>query len=154
MNLGLIIICHNCAYRIDKDGVIDCIGRAKNLRICLVNNDSSDKTHDLLNAIKENCENISVVNVKKHKSDTSAVRAGVRYMVNQFNIRYLGYVTNLNNHEIIGLIDTISQNQNMILNYYLSELNKRKIKQTLFKSIFSVPDCLEELNLMIPVNNG
>ncbi len=147
MKLGIIIICHNNENDIDRDFFINHSNKEKNLEICLVNNDSKDNTSDLINMIKENCNNVSVVNVKKHKSDTLAVRAGARYMFNRFNLRHLGYVTNLNNYEMNCLFETISNNQEAILNYNLRILSKKQTRQTLFQSLFSVTDYLKKLKI-------
>lgn len=150
MKLGIIIICYNNAKDFDIDFFINYSNKLKNLEICLVNNDSKDNTYDLIKMIKEQCKNVSVVNIKKHKSDTSAVRAGARFMFNHFNIKHLGYIINLNKYEINSLIQTISNNQNAILNYNLSVLNMKETRQTLFQSLFSVTDYLSKLKINFP----
>lgn len=151
MKLGIIIICYNNAKDIDKDLYINCLNKVENLEICLVNNDSKDNTYDIITMIKEQCENASVVNVKKHKSDALAVRAGARYMFNQFNLKHLGYIIGLNNYEMNSLLETICENQNVILNYNLRVLNEKHTKQTLFQSIFSVIDYLKKLKINFPI---
>lgn len=149
MKLGIIIICHNNENDIDRDFFINHSNKESNLEICLVNNDSKDRTFDLLNAIKESCKNVSVVNMKRHKSATSAVRAGARYMFNKFNLKHLGYVSNMQNYEINTLFKTISENQEALLKYDVAVLESKETRQTMFQSLFSVPEYLKKLELNI-----
>ncbi len=149
MKLGIIIICHNIENDIDRDFFINHSNKEENLEICLVNNDSSDRTFDLINTIKENCKNVSVVNMKKHKSATSAVRAGARYMFNQFNLKHLGYISNMNNYEMNGLFETISEHHEALLNYNLTVLKSKETRQTMFQSLFSVTEYLKKLELNV-----
>jgi len=92
MKTGIIIIFHNYAEEIDKDFFKEHISKADDVEICLVNNNSNDSTYQLLKEIGEKCKNVSVVNINKFKTDNSAIRAGVRYLVNQFNLREIGYI--------------------------------------------------------------
>lgn len=151
MKLGVIIICHNSEQKIKKDLIFNSLNDMKNLKICMVNNDSKDNTYELLKMIKEQCANISLVNVKKQKSDTAAVRAGARYMYNHFNLRHLGYVLNFNNFEMNSLMEIICKNQKAILNYNIRELNKKETKLTLFQSLFSVTEYLKKLKIISPI---
>ena len=151
MKIGIIIIFHNNERDIDSNFFIGHFNKADNLEMCLVNNDSRDNTYQILKEIKKECKNVSVVNIKKFKSDLSAVRAGARYLFNQFDLNHIGYVnvTMLNTHQfhdLNGLIKAISENQDVILKYSIKVLEKQETKQTLFQSLFSVIDYLKKLN--------
>ncbi len=151
MKIGIIIIFHNNERDIDSNFFIGHFNQAENLEMCLVNNDSRDNTYQMLKEIKEECGNVSIVNIKKFKSDLSAVRAGARYLFNQFNLQHIGYASsksfNTKYHGLNGLIKAISKNQDDILKYNIQILEKHEIKQTLFQSLFSVIECLKKLNI-------
>ncbi len=145
MKLGIIIICYNNEKDIDVDYCAKYLNNIQGIEICLVNNHSKDNTYDILKEIKECCKNVSIVNIKKFKSDSSAVKAGARFMTNQFNLKHLGFVnTNMvNDYENLNmLIKDIKDNQIDILNYDQSLLNNKGIKLTLFQSLFPVIDYL------------
>ncbi|WP_397364633.1 glycosyltransferase [Olleya sp. R77988] len=151
MKIGIIIIFHNNETDIETSVFIEQLNQTKNIELCFVNNNSKDNTYQLLNEIKEGCSNVSVVNVKKFKSDVSAVRAGARFMFNKFNLKHLGYVsTNLlttKYHGLKGLINAINENQEVILKYNIETLEKHEIKLTLFKSLFSVVEYLKKIKV-------
>ncbi|AXO80413.1 glycosyltransferase [Olleya aquimaris] len=151
MKIGVIIIFHNNENDIDTDCFIQQIQKTPNLELCLVNNNSKDNTYKILDQIKQCCNNVSVVNINKFKSDVSAVRAGARFMASQHDLEHLGYATanllNKNEHGLNGLIKAISKNQDLILDFNIENLKKRDIKLTLFKSLFSIIDYLKKLNV-------
>jgi hypothetical protein len=145
MKTGLIIIFHNIENHMDTSFFIEQIKKASNLELCFVNNNSKDNTNELLNDVRDECSNVSVVNVRKFKSDISAAKAGARFMFNEFDLKYLGYVStnmlNIKHHGLNGLIKLITENQDAILNYRMKTLKK---KQTLFQSLFSLLDYLKK----------
>ncbi|WP_298496264.1 family 2 glycosyl transferase [uncultured Algibacter sp.] len=149
--IGIIIVCHNDEKNIDKDKFIKHLNKTKYLDLCFVNNASRDTTYQVLKDIKEMSKtNVSIVDIKKFKSDISAVRSGARFMFSQFDLKHIGYVsTNLLNnkkHSISGVIKHIRENQDVILNYNNKLKEKSSIKKTLFQSVFSITDYLEKIN--------
>lgn len=151
MKIGIIINFHNNEKDIDPNVFIKQFIKTSHLQFCLVNNASKDNTFELLNEIKNKCCNVSVVNVKKFKSDISAIRAGARYMSSQFDLNHLGYVSinllNISHHGLKGLIEAISENQQHLLKFNIQELNNRKIKLSLFQSLFSIVDYLKKIKV-------
>ncbi len=149
MKTAIIIIFHNYEKKIDKDFFIEHSNKASTIEFCLVNNDSKDFTYSVLKEIKEHCNNVSVVDIKKFKSETSAIRAGTRYMIDQFNINHIGYVNanllNIKNEELNDIIKAINKNQDFINKNYYSVFQKGKIKKTLFRSLFSLLDYLKNI---------
>lgn len=158
MKIGVIIVFHNNEKDIDTDFFIEYLNQAKNIELCLVNNASRDNTYQLLKEIKESCETtISLVDIKKFKSDISAVRSGARFMFSQFDLQHIGYIsTNLissKRYSINSLIQSISKNQDIILEYNISIMKKNEIKQTLFQSVFSIIEYLEKLKINVQLFN-
>jgi hypothetical protein len=152
MRIGIIIVFHNDEKNIDTGFFIKHLKQAKNAELCLVNNASRDNTSQKLKEIKESSSlaNISIVDIKKFKSDISAVRSGARFMFNQFDLNHIGFIsTNMlnKNNNIHRLVKAISKNQNDILNYNIKILEKKEMKQTMFQSVFSITEYLEKLKI-------
>lgn len=150
MKLGVIVIFHNNEKDIDTQFFIEYLNQVKNIEFCLINNSSRDKTYELLNEIKESCDSqVSLLNMKNFKSVTAAVRSGAKFMSNQSNLNHIGYIsTNLINtktYNLNTLMKTINKKQNIILDHNIKVLEKIEAKQTLFQSIFSVVDYLEQI---------
>lgn len=148
MKTGIIIIFHNYEKQIDKDFFIKHSNKARAIELCLVNNGSKDRTYGVLTEIKEHCQNISVVNIKKFKSDRLAIRAGIRYMINQFNVSHIGYVhanlLNIKHGELNNVIKAINENQEVIIKYDMKAFQKKEIKKSIFQSLFSLLEYLKE----------
>lgn len=150
MKIGIIIICYNNENDIDISLCVEHLNKVKDIEICLVNNNSKDNTYDVLKEVKERCENVSIVDIKKFKSDTSAVKAGARFMSSQFDLKYLGFInTNMISEyeNLCLLIKAIGDNQVYISKYNQSYLNKKGIKLTMFQSLFPVMDYLAKINV-------
>jgi glycosyltransferase involved in cell wall biosynthesis len=150
MKIGVIIIFRNNEEEIDMNFIINQSNGAKNLELCLVNNDSKDSTYEVLKEIKEACTNVSVVNIKRLKSDTAAVRAGARYMFNQLDLKHIGYLTTSSLKDKCNTLDTlikvVSENQSEILKYNIKVRKNREVKQTLFQNLFSIIEYLKKIN--------
>lgn len=153
MKIGIIIVFRNNENDIDKNVFINRLKKISNLEICLVNNASNDRTFELLQDVSSFCPNVSLVNIKKFKTQVSAVRSGARFMSSQFNLSHLGYIVvsflNLEKNGLNELITLISENENQIIDCNKIAIKKTKFKQTLFKSIFSVIDYLRKIKIEI-----
>lgn len=150
MKIGIIIVFHNNENDIEPKCFVRHVNEAKDLALCLVNNASKDGTYELLKEIKASClGSVSLVDVKRFKSDVSAVRSGARVMFNQSDLKHIGYFNvNLFHTEtcnISELIQIISKNQDTILKYNLKVMASKEMKQTLFQSVFSIADYLDKL---------
>jgi hypothetical protein len=145
MKVGILIICYNIENDIDVSHCVKYLNKVKDIKVCLVNNNSKDNTYDLLKEIKEYCVNVSIVDIKKFKSDNSAVKAGARFMSSQFNLKHLGFISSNGINEygnLFQLIKAIGLNQVDISNYDYTFLSKKGTKQTIFQSLFPVMDYL------------
>lgn len=149
MKTGIIIICYNNGYGIDKDLCVKYINDIQDVEFCLVNNNSADNTYELLKDISEICKNVCVVNINKYKSSKSAVRAGARFMFNEYNLKNLGFITanTFGKFENLSmLIKVIHENQQDISKYSHKILHTKETKLTLFQSLFPVMDYLAKSN--------
>lgn len=148
---GIILVFHNYEKEMDINLFLNCCNNAKSIQFCLVNNDSKDNTYSMLKAVKESCENVSIVNIKKFKSDISAVKAGARYMYNNFKLNHIGYVNlNLINRRYQSLdnvIYKIVEHQDSIIKYDQAILKSHPMKRTLFQKLFSVVDYLKRIEI-------
>ncbi len=145
MKTGIIIVCHNNQYNIDKDRCIKYINNTKDVKFCLVNNHSNDNTYELLKDISEKCKNVSVVNIKKYKSSKSAVKAGARFMFNEYNLKQLGFITTSHfiKYENLGLLIKFIQEHQTDISRYTEQIQPvKETKLTLFQSLFPVMDYL------------
>lgn len=149
MKTGVIIIFHNNAKDVNPSIFIENIIKVSDLKICFVNNNSRDNTAFILEIIADRCDNVSLVNIKKTKSDISAIRAGARFMNSRYNLDKIAYVsTNLLNtkyHGLNALIHAIVDNQEDILNYNKNVFQGKKNHNSIFKSMFSLVDYLKTL---------
>lgn len=87
--------------------------------------------------------------LKKKKSDSSAVKAGARFMTSQFNIKHLGYINTsmIRKYQNLSLlIKTIRDNQMDILEYNKRISDEKAMKPTMFQSLFSVVDYLAKID--------
>ncbi|MGB0980470.1 MAG: glycosyltransferase [Winogradskyella sp.] len=157
MKLGIIIIFHNNEALINKQLFIEKINQSKSIELCLVDNNSTDKTLQLLTSIKEECSsNISVVEIKKHTSKDVAKRAGARFMFNQFNLKHIGFInadsTYQDEKHLSELIKQVYSNKDIIIDYNAKTISTYNIKPTLFKCIFSVVDYITKLKIIPAVH--
>ncbi len=157
MKIGVIIIFHDNELHIEKRFLIEQINECNAIEFCLVDNNSKDKTLQLLMEIKETCSShISVVEIKKQNSVDTAKKAGARYMFNQFNLRHIGFVdanSIQEGHTLNMLVASICRNKQSIIDTNLKVIENQKIKQTLFKSIFSVVEYLQNIKMKTNFNN-
>ena len=158
MKIGIIIIFHNNEKQINKSFLIKQINEAQTIELCLVDNESKDKTLQLLKDIKDAClSNVTVVEIKKQVSENAAKRAGSRYMFNQFNLRHIGFINvnaiNEKDQYLNALIEIVSSNKDVIIDFNKKTIENQSIKPTLFKTVFSVVDYIKQINTSKKFNN-
>ena len=151
MKIGIIMIFHNNEAQIDKDFLVEQINAFKTIELCFVDNDSKDQTLSLLRDIKEACASqVSIVEIKKKTSEDGSKRAGARYMFNQFNLKHIGFVnvTELNQkgQYLNTIIKDLYLNKIALIDLNSKIIEEQRIKQTFFKSIFSLVDYLKNIN--------
>jgi len=156
MKLGIIIVFRNNKEEINTKFLIDNLNKIKHMELCFVNNESKDNTYKMLKEIKSKSDKVSLVNIKKYKSHNTAIRAGARYMFNEFRLDHLGYI-NVNdlkdgNRKLATILEKIHANRKPIIELDKKMVKTYKIKRTSFQKLFSVVDYLTKLKLEI-LNN-
>lgn len=152
MKTGIIIVFHNYEKDIDQDFFIKYFKKLRPIKFCLVNNNSKDNTGLLLSEITERCKNVSLVNIKRLKSNKTAVRAGVRYLWNEFGIEQIGFINTrdlTNGLDFKGLLKEVLSKEDYVLSYQSNVFDSHKSKRTLFQSLFSLKDYLDDYDLYI-----
>lgn len=148
MKLGIIIIFRNNQDDIDVDLLTESLNSVPNMRFCLVDNESKDETMELLFELKENCSNVSIVEIKKQITQKAAKRAGSRFMFNNYDLRHIGYVDvstlKSNQYNFNEFVKLICKDNESIIKYDKDLRSKYLIKPTLFNSVFSVLEYINE----------
>lgn len=147
MKLGIIIVCQNNENELNERFYRSYVAQLQEIEVCLVNNNSSDATFDMLNSLSDDCPNVSVVHMKKSKPSLAAVRAGARYMYNEFNLKHVGYVLNFKKMNMQIFFETVYQNKEHILLYNLQLQNSGNSRKSLIRALFSIDDYLEKLQI-------
>lgn len=89
MKLVLILVLYNNeALLIDRE-LLRMLKHKENLLCCLVDNQSTDNTLELLkNYYEWEPSPLSVVEIKKHSSFNTAKKAGLRFMKNHYHFKH------------------------------------------------------------------
>ena len=92
MKKGIIILFTDDETRIQKNQFINLFNQ-KEVKLCFVNNGSKDNTLHVLESVRDDLESKSVViiDIKKNKGTTAAVKAGARYLQNSEDLKYIMY---------------------------------------------------------------
>lgn len=148
MKIGVIIIFRNNEFSISTKAIIKQIKATKTIKFCFVDNYSKDLTLRLLYEIKEDCEEeVEVVEIKKVASESMAKRAGVRYLINAYDLKYIGFLS-------LESLQENSQNLNAVLEYLVKDerfinqikdtLQKNREVKNQLKSVFSIIDSIKD----------
>ncbi|GAL65904.1 hypothetical protein [Jejuia pallidilutea] len=147
MYVGLIIVFNDFKNEALKSNFISSINKLKDVKMCLVCNNSSDQVFEILSEIGHQNENTTVVNNKRKKSNTASVKAGARYLYNHNNLKYVGYIVGLNTFEILEELKAFIEYYKPIIEFNQREMANQKIRQTYYQSLFCVSKSLKKINL-------
>ena len=113
---------------------------------CFVNNASNDNTFDQLKNIKtKTFNNISILDIKKNKGTKAAIKAGVRYLVNNKELKLIIYLELYKNNDFVNLeylLNSIVKSDHEIIKLFTNK-NNRNILQ----NVFSLEQLNEKLRL-------
>lgn len=87
----IIIPCYNEESRFPINDFLNYLTTFKALDFCFVNDGSTDKTLSILNQLKNNFSNITVLNLSKNGGKAEAIRYAVLNLENT-KYDYLGYL--------------------------------------------------------------
>ncbi|WP_051605470.1 glycosyltransferase [Sediminibacter sp. Hel_I_10] len=150
MKTALVIIFYDLEDHINKPLFLEIAKELRNTELCLVNNNSTDHTYYLLKDIKEDCKNVSVINIKRKKSEANAVKAGARFMINEFDINSIGYI----NANAIGgnfltldvLLRALRDHQDLLKEDQTYILKPYEKKHALMHKLYAITDRINELD--------
>ncbi len=153
MKTALVIIFYDLEDQINKPLFLEIANDLRNIELCLVNNNSTDYTYYLLKDIKEDCKNVSVINIKRKKSEANAVKAGARFMINEFDIKSIGYI----NANAIGgtfltldtLLRALRDHQDLLYEDQTYILKPYEKKHALMHKLYAITDRINELDLKL-----
>lgn len=148
MKLGVIIVFRRGENLIDREIYINLFNKGPEIKFCLVNNNIDNFDLEILKEIQQYCTNVTLVNIKKDKSDNLAIRAGARYLTSLIDLRHIGFIAGLNNFKMIETINDLVKNQNQLVNKITQKTSKYKVKQTFSQSLFSVTESLSEIDVL------
>ena len=140
MKVGMIIVFNFDDEEILSSNIIEIFKKTTEINFCLVNNNCPNMFGEVLMDIADECENVTVIHIKKRKNNSLAVRAGTRYMSNQFNLKFLGHLVGLHGEKLIEAIQLFVNRYEEIRTQEGKHQSGKLIKQAFFQKIFSVPN--------------
>lgn len=136
MKKGIIIVFSNNEKEI-KETQFEKLLDSDVAEFCFVNNASNDNTLDQLKDIKtKTFNNISIVDIKKNKGTKAAIKAGVRYLVNNQELKLIIYLEFYKNNDFVNLeytLNIIINSDHQIIKLF-TNTNHRNILQNVFSS--------------------
>jgi len=136
MKKGIIIVFSNNEKEI-KETQFEKLLDTDVAEFCFVNNASNDNTLDQLKDIKtKTFNNISIVDIKKNKGTKAAIKAGVRYLVNNQELKLIIYLEFYKNNDFVNLeytLNIIINSDHEIIKLF-TNTNHRNILQNVFSS--------------------
>ena len=88
-----------------KLSISETLNKMEGVLFCLVNNNCSELFGSQLDELAEEHDYVNVIHIKKRKPNLWAVRAGSRYLKNNFNLKFLAYIADLKGEELVNAID-------------------------------------------------
>lgn len=151
MRIGIIIIFYNNALDIDKTLLKGLSDLRKHAQLCLVNNASTDKTLEKLQELNATEGFVyTILDIKQNRGIDTAIKAGARYLFNQNELKYIGFINVEGFNTEQSLFDFLSaaeSHKDSIVQYNLKLVKNNKMHRVLFKNIFSVVDYLSQMHI-------
>ncbi|WP_139957319.1 glycosyltransferase [Flavicella sediminum] len=138
MKIGIILPCFNIEKHINLATIFSLIELYSDLHFCFVNNASSDDSLSILEYIKrETNEEVSVLDIKRNKSQTAVLKAGVRYLNTKVNLKWIQSIQmdfNMSLKELRVIFDrTILRSEDLSEDtiYQISQSRNKRFNQVL-----------------------
>ena len=141
MKKGIIIVFSNNEKEI-KETQFDKLLDKDVAEFCFLNNASNDHTLDKLKDIKtKTFNNISIVDVKKNKGTKAAIKAGVRYLVNNKELKLIIYLVFYKNTDFLNLEYTL----NIMMNRNKKIINLNTNNRNILQNVFSLEQLIKKI---------
>lgn len=138
MKKGLLIVFCNDAHLIEKYDFKN-IFKQKNMKFCLVNNGSSDKTLQYLRNLKnETNSELHILDIKKNKGVIKAIKAGARYL---FNTEELNIIFHINSNLLFFMKD-LKKRIDFLKTSKTDELLRNPSRRKTLKKVVSIKNFL------------
>ena len=145
IKVGIIVIFNSSKQIVSEKAFVSLFNQTEKIGFCLVNNNSTEGFSEKLRNIVDRCENVSVINAKKNKSNSLVIRAGARYMSNVHSLKFLGYVMDLNQDAMIEAFKLFSMHSENIQKEQKAKRNHNVIRRSFFYHMFSISDYFLQL---------
>ncbi|BAO75979.1 hypothetical protein WPG_1749 [Winogradskyella sp. PG-2] len=121
------------------------------VKVCLVCNSNDAKVYETLTEIADQCSNTNVVNAKMKKTSSASIRAGARFLQNEFSLKHIGYISEIDHLEVLSVLEKFIEYQETIIALNKREKNNKNVKPTFYQSLFSISEYLEKIiaNLIV-----
>lgn len=153
MKTGVIILFDNFNEEIDVLFLTDNFKKIKNIEFCIVYANCEDDILERLIELTEYCENVSMVNVKRFKTELSAIRAGMRYLWNEYGIEQICYIvlksSSSTSNELSYLVKEIDEKEDFIRNYKRNVYVEGQTRKTLFQNLFPLVEYLKDYHVYV-----
>ncbi|PNW29109.1 glycosyltransferase [Formosa algae] len=143
MKIGILIIFFNTEKHISSRLLESLSNFPKYVKLSLINNGSKDNTFEKLKMLEDrNDEGFSLIDIKKYRGIDPAIKAGVRYLSKNNDLKYIGYLNfdaNLNPNYFIKIMLLIKAQHELMFTYNQAQ-EQKPFQRNLFKNIFSLTD--------------
>ena len=147
MKTGLIIVFQPRLELLPKEQLISLFKRDEEIKFCLLNKQNDDFVMDYFAYIADQCDNVSIVSLRKNQANSSAVRAGARFMQNEFNLNFLGHIIENKKMDVLSIIEFFLDHNEEIVNSHLEALRSKRNKPTFIQKLLSINDFVKKNQL-------
>ena len=151
MYVGLIVVINTLKSEAHKLSLTSSINNMNDVKVCLVCSSNDVQVYETLTEIADQCSNTNVVNAKMKKTSLASIRAGARFLQNEFSLKYIGYIAELDHIKVLSVLEKFVDYQETIIALNKREKNNKNVKPTFYQSLFSISEYLEKIiaNLIV-----
>jgi len=151
MYVGLIVVIRTLKNEAHKLSLTSSINNMNDVKVCLVCNSNDAHVYETLTEIADQCSNTNVVNAKMKKTSSASIRAGARFLQNEFSLKHIGYIAEIDHLEVLTVLEKFIEYQETIIALNKREKNNKNVKPTFYQSLFSISEYLEKIiaNLIV-----
>lgn len=136
--LGIVINCCERELYLANKEFLKKYRDCEIIEVCMVYSDNNKPSLRLLSQLQRYCKSISTVKINKNKSETYALRAGVRYIIGNFNLPVIAVVTGIEQYALDQIIEAVAGLKDTILDEGLRPHDGRFIMNVRDKRIVQI----------------